>query len=366
MNAMTSLTVPLGARSYPIHIGEGLLAQSGALLAPLLPQRRAFLIADAHTAPLYAARVRDSLLASGIASDLVALPAGEETKSFAQFGQLMERLLALRPERSTGLIALGGGVIGDLTGFAASVLLRGVPFVQIPTTLLAQVDSSVGGKTAINSTHGKNLIGTFYQPLAVFADTETLRTLPPRQLRAGYAEVLKYGLLGDRAFFDWLETHGAAVLRGDPAALTHAVETSCRAKAAIVGADERESADRALLNLGHTFGHALEKAAGYGDALLHGEAVALGCLMAFELSARMGLCPAEDLAAVRNHLERLELLVKPSFPCDPAALTSSCYQDKKVSGGTLTFVLAHGIGKAFVSREIKAAEVEEVFRATLA
>lgn len=365
MNTPLTLEVSLGARSYPIVIGEDVLRHSGALLLPLLQQKRAIIVADEHTAPLYADMLRLSLGEQGIASDLIVLPAGEETKSFAAFSGLMEDILALRPERKTTLIALGGGVIGDITGFAASVLLRGVPFVQIPTSLLAQVDSSVGGKTAINSAHGKNLVGAFYQPKAVLADVAVLDTLPPRELRAGYAEVVKYGFLGDAHFFHWLEEHAESILQGDRAARMQAVETSCRAKAQIVGADELESADRALLNLGHTFGHALEKATGYGDTLLHGEAVAIGCMMAFDLSVNMGLCPPQDRDRVRSHLEALGLLVNLhalDVAWDAAELTSYCYQDKKVEGGTLTFVLVHGIGKAFVSREVKAEEVQKIFQ----
>lgn len=363
-SSQVTVEVALGARSYPIFIGSGLLERTGELLKDVLPQPRAIIVADENTAPLYADKVAQSLSAAGITSDRIVLPAGEETKSFTVFSRLLEEILALRPERKTALIALGGGVIGDITGFAASVTLRGLPYVQIPTSLLAQVDSSVGGKTAINSAHGKNLVGAFYQPRAVLADVGVLESLSLRELRAGYAEVLKYGLLGDVHFFHWLEEHGEAVLRGDKKERIRAIETSCRAKATIVGADELESADRALLNLGHTFGHALEKATGYGDTLLHGEAVAIGSLMAFDLSMRMGLCPAMDMERVRMHMEDMGLLpdlrsMKEDW--NPEKLTNWCYQDKKVEGGALTFVLLQGIGQAFVSREVKAEDVTAVF-----
>jgi len=356
--------VSLGARSYPIFIGEGLLARAGELLADILPQKRVIIVADATTSALYGEALKNSLAEAGIAVQSIALPAGEETKSLAMFGGLLEAILGLNPERKTALIALGGGVIGDITGFAASVTLRGVPYIQIPTSLLAQVDSSVGGKTAVNSTHGKNLIGAFYQPLAVIADVEVLKTLPPRELRAGYAEVLKYGLLGDAHFFHWLEEHGEKLLAQDVPALSHAIEASCRAKALIVGQDEKESAERALLNLGHTFGHALEKATGYSDTLLHGEAVAIGCLMAFDLSVRMGLCAPMELERVRLHMEDMGLL--PDLRAlrkewDAKELARWCYQDKKVEGGKLTFVLVRGIGKAFVCREVKESDVADVF-----
>lgn len=358
------LEVPLGERSYPIHIGAGLISSAGGLLLPLLPQKRAIVVADATTGELYGDALKTSLKAAGIDAASITLPVGEETKSLGVFSKLLEDILACRPERKTTLIALGGGVIGDITGFAASVILRGIPFVQIPTTLLAQVDSSVGGKTAVNSVHGKNLIGSFYQPLAVLADTDALGTLPARELRAGYAEVLKYGLLGDTHFFHWLEEHGQRVLAGEQDALTKAIETSCRAKAIIVGQDEKESADRALLNLGHTFGHALEKATGYGDALLHGEAVAVGCLMAFDLSVRMGLCERAELERVRLHMEETGLLpdlASLRVDWDAQELAHWCYQDKKVEGGKLTFVLARGIGKAFVCRDVREQDVAEVF-----
>ncbi len=356
-----TLDVALGERSYPIHIGSGLLANAGDLLATHIPGGRAIIIADSNTGPLYAEQVADALKLN---TDVLTLPAGEETKSYGVLVHLLDDLLALQPDRKTTLIALGGGVIGDITGFAASILLRGVPFIQIPTTLLAQVDSSVGGKTAINSPHGKNLIGTFYQPQAVLIDVDTLRTLPPREMRAGYAEVLKYGLLGDRHFYHWLEEHGEALIKGDQALQMQAVEISCRAKAAIVAEDEREKGARALLNLGHTFGHALEKATGYSDMLLHGEAVAIGCLMACDLSVRKGVCPEEDLVRLRTHLDAMGLLPDlHAMPVkwDARILAQYCYQDKKAEAGGLTFILMRGIGDAFITREVQEDEAAAVF-----
>ncbi|MBY0355176.1 MAG: 3-dehydroquinate synthase, partial [Rickettsiales bacterium] len=267
----SQVKVSLSDRSYTIHIGEGLIAQAGDLIAALRDIKRLIVISDVNVAPLYAAPLMESLQSAGLHVDcLTPLPAGEQTKSFAQLESLLEVVLALQPERGTALLALGGGVIGDLVGFVASIVLRGVPFIQVPTSLLAQVDSSVGGKTAINSRHGKNLIGSFHQPRLVIADTATLQTLPPREKLAGYAEVVKYGLINQPDFFAWLERHGAALLAGDADIVRTAVERCCRAKAEIVSQDEREGGVRALLNLGHTFGHALEKATGYSDMLNHG------------------------------------------------------------------------------------------------
>ena len=289
------------------------------------------------------------------------MAAGEASKSFASFEKLCEEILALGIERSTVLIALGGGVIGDLTGFAAAVLLRGIDFIQIPTTLLAQVDSSVGGKTGINSGHGKNLIGAFHQPRLVLADTYTLRTLPRRELLAGYAEVVKYGLIDQPDFFAWLEGHGADLVEGDQGVLAQAIETSCAAKAAIVAEDEKEAGKRALLNLGHTFGHALEAECGYGDELLHGEGVALGMIMAFDLSVELGLCPAEDADRVFRHLTAVGLPTRlehlPGRVWDADTLLGHMHKDKKVTGGKLTFILAKGIGRAFITHDVEEAAV---------
>ena len=299
------IRVNLGDRSYDIVVAEDLLAVAGHHVRPLLPQPRVVVVTDTNVGPLYLEKLTCSLDQAGIAHVSLKLPAGEHTKDFMHLQDLVERLLGASVERGTTLVALGGGVIGDIAGFAAGILLRGVNFVQIPTTLLAQVDSSVGGKTGINTPQGKNLVGLFHQPRLVLTDVRTLDTLDTRQMLAGYAEVVKYGLINDAEFFSWLEVHGAGVCGGDPRAQTHAVLTSCSAKANVVAADEKEAGERALLNLGHTFGHALEAETGYGDALLHGEAVAIGMVMACELSVRLGLCPAADAGRVRRHLQAM-------------------------------------------------------------
>ncbi|WP_041794718.1 3-dehydroquinate synthase [Pararhodospirillum photometricum] len=365
---MITVTVPLGERCYPIHIGAGLLSQAGALIAPVIRRPRVFVVTDTAVAPLHLPALLASLDAAGLVHDHVVLPQGEGTKSFAQLESLLETLLAARVERSTTLVALGGGVIGDLTGFAAAVLLRGVDFVQIPTTLLAQVDSSVGGKTGINTRHGKNLVGAFHQPRLVLADTAVLDTLGPRELRAGYAEVVKYGVIDDAPFFAWLEQHGPALLEGAPQARAEAIATACRAKARIVGADERESGQRALLNLGHTFGHAFEAETGFSRTLFHGEAVALGMVLALDLSVRLGLCPAEDVLRLTRHLEDVGLAVDPrAVPSAPVwdvdRLLEHMGHDKKVADGRITFVLARGIGRAFLEREVDPQRVRESVRA---
>jgi 3-dehydroquinate synthase len=355
------VNVDLGSRSYDIKIGGGLVARAGELIAPVLKQKRAVVVTDAHVARWHLDGLRQSLTGAGIANDAIVLPAGEGTKSFDELQALCDRLLDLKIERHTTLIALGGGVIGDLTGFAAAILLRGIDFVQIPTTLLAQVDSSVGGKTGINVAHGKNLIGAFYQPRLVLADIEVLDTLPRRELLAGYGEVVKYGLINDPAFFAWCEGHGAGIISGEASARRHAIAASCKAKAAIVGADERESGARALLNLGHTFGHALEAECGYSDDLLHGEAVAIGMVMAFDLSARLGLCPLEDAARVQRHLASIGLPTSPSWidgrSFSSAPLIEHMRQDKKVKDGRIGFVLTRGIGQAFTPAYVDLADV---------
>ena len=358
--SVRTIRVELAGRSYDIAIGPGLIDQAGALSRPLLAAPKVTIVSDETVAPLYGARLAASFDKAGIKASTVTVPAGENSKEFGAFGRLMNELLDQRPDRRTTLVALGGGVVGDLTGFAASVLLRGVDFIQVPTTLLAQVDSSVGGKTGINTRHGKNLVGTFYQPRLVLADTDVLDTLPRRELLAGYAEVAKYGLIDDPAFFAWCEANGAAVLSGDAAKRTYAIEQSCLAKARIVAADERETTDlRALLNLGHTFGHALEAETGFGSDLLHGESVGTGMAMAFDLSARLGLCPAADAERVRRHLGAVGLPMRLRAiggdnrrSWDAARLVEHMRGDKKAEGGRLTFVLARGIGKAFVSREV--------------
>ncbi|SDD91835.1 3-dehydroquinate synthase [Rhodospira trueperi] len=368
-DAPTTVTVALGARAYPIHIGPGLIGRAGSLIREALPRaRRAFVISDDTVAPLYLEALGASLEAAGFAFARHIVPAGEASKSIARLEALLEDMLGFGMERSTPVIALGGGVVGDLAGFAAAVALRGVPFVQIPTTLLAQVDSSVGGKTAVNSRHGKNLIGAFHQPCLVLADTGALDTLPRRELLAGYAETAKYGLIGDAAFWDWLEAHGPALLAGDAGLRADAIAVSCRAKAAVVAADERESGQRALLNLGHTFGHALEAETGYGDALLHGEAVAIGMVMALDLSRRLGVCPGQDVERVRGHFEAVGLPTRP----DPARawdidrLIGHMAKDKKVDDGRVTFVLAKGIGGAYLNRDVPADAVRETLAASLA
>ncbi|RVV99523.1 3-dehydroquinate synthase [Mesobaculum littorinae] len=346
--------VALGSRSYDVRIGPGLVARAGPEIAPLLRRRRVAVITDDRVAPLHLETLRAGLAEADIAMTAKVLPAGEATKSWAQLQDTVEWLLAERVERHDVVVAFGGGVIGDLAGFAAAILRRGVRFVQIPTTLLAQVDSSVGGKTGINSpVAGKNLIGAFHQPALVLADTGLLDTLPPRDLLAGYGEVVKYGLLGDAAFFEWLEAHGPALARGDPAARAHAVRRSVEMKAEIVARDETETGDRALLNLGHTFAHALEAATGYSERLLHGEAVSVGCALAAETSARMGLCAQEDPSRLRAHLRdmgmKTDLADIPGDLPDAAALMGLMAQDKKVVDGRLRFILMRGIGDAFVT-----------------
>lgn len=350
------LRVDLGARSYDILTGPGLLETAGDHIAKVIRGRSAFIVTDENVAPHYLDTVQASLTAAGFAVSAQVMPAGEQAKSWTHLQGLLDAMLTARLERFSVVVALGGGVIGDLAGFAASILLRGVDFVQLPTTLLSQVDSSVGGKTGINTPQGKNLIGTFHQPRLVLADTATLDTLPDRELRAGYAEVAKYGLIDDVPFWDWLEANAPAVLAREPAALAHAIHTSCVAKARVVAADERESGVRALLNLGHTFGHALEAEGGYGGPLLHGEAVSVGMVMAFALSAELGLCPAEDAARVRNHLKTCGLPVDPprpnGAPMDPRRLLAHMGSDKKVEAGHVTFVLARGIGRSYLDRTV--------------
>ena len=362
-----TVRVALGARSYDIRIGPDLIERAGEMLKPLMAVQRAIVVTDETVAALHLPRLAASLDAAGITHEDIVLPAGEATKSLDQLGEVLDRMLSAGIERSVTVIALGGGVIGDLGGFAASVALRGLPYVQIPTTLLSQVDSAVGGKTGINSRHGKNLIGSFYQPRLVIADVAALDSLPPRQRRAGYAEVVKYGALGDPEFFAWLEANGRDLLDGDVGKLSHAVKVSCEAKAAIVAEDEREAGSRALLNLGHTFGHALEAETGYGDALLHGEAVAIGMGLAFDLSVRLGLCPQEDADRLRHHLADTGLPVgMPEGDWSVDRLMAHMARDKKVTGGRIAFVLAKGLGKAFVATDIDPAEAAAVLDAAIA
>ena len=370
MSAIETLSLDLGSRSYDIDVGPGLIARAGKRIAPLIHRAPAIIVTDRNVAGHHLTALRESMDSAGVETALIELAPGEETKSFDQFEYLVTSILDLRPERASTLIALGGGVIGDITGFAASVILRGIDFIQVPTTLLAQVDSSVGGKTGINTRHGKNLIGAFYQPKLVLADTEVLDTLPRRELLAGYAEMVKYGLLGNAEFFAWLEQHGAALIGGDQEARRYAVAESCRAKAAIVAEDEHENGRRALLNLGHTFGHALEAETGFGSDLLHGEAVALGMVMAFDLSVHLGLCPAEDAARARRHLAAVGLPTSldslPGRDWRAETLVAHMHQDKKVRNGKVAFILARGIGAAFVEHDVDLADVEALLAHAIA
>ena len=350
-----TIGVGLGERSYDIVIGRQLLDGAGARIAATLPGARCVVVSDATVAALYLDRLKASL-GSLFLGDVVVAP-GEPSKSFPVLAEVCERLLKLGVERGDVVIALGGGVVGDLAGFAASILRRGVRFVQIPTTLLAQVDSSVGGKTGIDMPQGKNLIGTFHQPSLVLADISVLETLTPRDFRSGYAEVMKYGLLGDAPFFAWLEHNWQQIFSGEGEARSTAIATSCRAKTAIVEADEREeSGTRALLNLGHTFGHALEAFAGYSDRLLHGEAIAIGMRLAFSFSAEQGLCPASDVNRVERHLVHVGLPGRiadiPGGLPTPEEMLQLMAQDKKVKGGKLALILVRGIGHAFVQHDV--------------
>jgi 3-dehydroquinate synthase len=357
---MTIVPVALGARSYDVVIEAGLLAHAGDQLASLAPGRRMPIVADANVAP-HLDTLRASLEKAGIASEATVIPAGEASKSWATLERLTDRLLELGVERGDHVIALGGGVIGDLVGFATAILKRGCGFVQIPTTLLAQVDSSVGGKTGINTRAGKNLIGAFHQPKIVLIDPTVLDTLPARELRAGYAEVVKYGLIDDAAFFAWCEEHGPALLAGDAQARVYAIAHSVRAKARIVGEDEFETTGRrALLNLGHTFGHALEAEAGFSDRLLHGEAVAAGCALAFGYSAAHGLCPVQDAVRVAAHWQAVGLpdgLATAGITASAERLVDHMRHDKKASGGHVPFLLARGIGQTYLDKQVSLDDV---------
>jgi len=362
-----TVQVELGERSYPIYIGRGLIDQAGELLANVIQKPRVFIITDETVGPHYLARLQAALTRKDIDSASLTIPAGESTKSFEHLERVVEAMLAAKVERSTTIVALGGGVVGDLTGFAAAITLRGTDFVQIPTTLLAQVDSSVGGKTGINTSQGKNLAGSFHQPKAVLIDTGTLSSLPERERLAGYAEVCKYGLLGDADFWAWLVEHGTQVLANQDDAVSYAIEKSCQAKARIVIEDERESGVRALLNLGHTFAHAFEAELRYTGKLLHGEAVSLGMVLAFDLSARLGLCPTEDATRVRAHLASVGLPVTAENlgSLDATALINHMAQDKKVKDGAITFVLVRGIGKAFLTQDVPRDDVMATLQAAL-
>ncbi len=362
------LHVPLGARGYDILIGDGLIARAGAHIAPAIPQKRAVVITDANVAPLHLKPLMDALEQTGITAREIVVPAGEGAKSFAVLEDVLDRMLEGGIERRTAVIALGGGVVGDLAGFAAAVALRGLPFVQVPTTLLSQVDSSVGGKTGINTPRGKNLVGAFHQPLLVLADTGALATLPKRELAAGWAEIAKAGLIGDASFFAWCEANGAAAMAGDPDVLAEAIARACAFKAAVVGDDEREErtdGGRALLNLGHTFGHALEAETGYGSTLLHGEAVAIGTGLAFALSAKLGHCDPAATGQVRAHFATVGLpatLAETNRRFSAARLVGHMGRDKKVRDGKLTFVLARGIGAAFTEGGVAPEIVTDLLR----
>ncbi|WP_456388961.1 3-dehydroquinate synthase [Profundibacter sp.] len=359
-----TLRVELGDRSYDIRIGQGLLGRAGAEIAPLLVRPRVAVVTDENVAALHLETLQAGFAAAGIEMVSLVLPAGEATKAWPEFSRTVEWLLAQKVERGDVVVAFGGGVIGDLVGFAAAVLRRGVRFVQIPTSLLAQVDSSVGGKTGINAPQGKNLIGAFHQPSLVLADIAVLGTLTARDFLAGYGEVVKYGMLGDLDFFEWLEVNGTALAAGDMTLRAEAVRRSCQAKADIVSRDETEQGERALLNLGHTFCHALEAATGYSDRLLHGEGVAIGCALAFEVSSRLGLCSQEDPSRIRAHLRamgtKVDLADIAGDLPDTDTLIALMGQDKKVTDGTINYIMARGIGQAFVTSDVDANVVKSV------
>jgi 3-dehydroquinate synthase len=365
--ANEKVRVELGERGYDILVGPRLVDEAGIIMRPLLRHPQAVVVTDETVARHWLPALRGSLEAAGIAHHAVLLPPGEESKELAHFGRLVEEILALGIERRTMLVALGGGVVGDVAGFAAATLLRGIDFVQIPTTLLAQVDSSVGGKTGINTRSGKNLLGAFHQPRLVLADIATLATLPRRELLAGYAEIVKYGLIGDAEFFAWLEAAGTRVCALAPEPLRRAVLTSCAMKARIVAADEREGGERALLNFGHTFGHALEAATGFGPRLLHGEAVALGMVLAFDFAARLGLAAGAEAERVRRHLAAIGLPTALAAVglggIAPERLLAHMSKDKKVRDGRITLILPRRIGEVFVLHDAPIAPLREFLAA---
>lgn len=363
--------VALGQRSYEVLIGPGLLGSAPDLIAAALGPCRCGIVTDENVAATHLAPLEAGLAAAGRHAGSIVLPPGEGTKCFSQLDRVCQELLTQGLERGDVVVALGGGVIGDLAGFAASIVRRGMRYVQIPTTLLAQVDSSVGGKTGINTPQGKNLVGAFHQPSLVLADTAVLGTLPDRQMRAGYAEVAKYGLLGDAEFFDWLDTRWRDIFRREPAALMHAIGRSVEMKAEIVARDETEKGDRALLNLGHTFGHALEAWAGYSDRLLHGEAISIGMCLAFRLSEELQLCQPQSAARVAAHLKavglptRIQDVSRRGELPTPEDLTELMRQDKKVQRGRLTLILARGIGEAFATRDVELDRIAELLRSEI-
>ena len=362
-------TVNLGNRSYDILIGENIIDEAARYIHPILKRAKTVIITDDNVAKHQLPRLEKSLTKENIQYNTIILPAGEATKSYNQLENLLDELSSMRLERNDTIIALGGGVIGDLVGFAASIYLRGIDFIQIPTTLLAQVDSSVGGKTGINSRHGKNLIGSFHQPRLVLIDVTTLETLDPRHVVAGYAEIVKYGLINDPAFFYWLEQNGPMLIDGPVnecrAVRTEAILKSCEAKAAVVMQDEKETGARALLNLGHTFGHALEAENGYNDGLYHGEAVAMGIILAFQLSEKMGLCPTEDVKRVIKHFELTSARTISAFDFNVENLLEHMKADKKMSDGKLTFVITSAIGQAYLSNDIDMNNVKSVLKDAL-
>lgn len=361
MSVHETIAMELGDRSYEIQIGNGLLQTAGERMRPYLKQKRVIIITDQNVANIYLPVVKNSIIEANLSCEEIVLPVGEQTKDFKFLQSLVGQILDLRVERNTTLLALGGGVIGDLVGFAAAILLRGIDYIQIPTTLLAQIDSSIGGKTGINTPHGKNLIGAFYQPKLVLIDIDSLDTLPKRQVLAGYAEVVKYGLINDAKFFEWLEEHGIELCHGNTDLRREAVFISCQAKSNIVSTDEREEGNRALLNLGHTFGHALESETAFSDILLHGEAVAIGVGLAFDLSARLGFCHNDDVDRIRRHYESVGL---PSYPNDVSgvkwdvkSILGHMHNDKKVEDGNIRLVMVRGIGKAFVKRGVETEDI---------
>jgi 3-dehydroquinate synthase len=369
---LVTVDVALGDRAYDIVIGRDVLPSLGARIAALRPGARAAIVTDRNVAKHWLEKALASLSRAGVEASHIIVEEGEGSKTYAGLERVSEALISAKIERNDLVIALGGGVVGDLAGFAAAILRRGVDFVQVPTSLLAQVDSSVGGKTGINSPQGKNLLGAFQQPVLVIADTAVLDTLSPRQFRAGYAEIAKYGLLGDEAFFTWLESNYADIFAGGPAR-EHAIATSCRAKAAIVARDERETGERALLNLGHTFGHALEAATGFSDRLFHGEGVAIGMVLAAELSAELGMIEQSDASRVKTHLAEVGLPTHlqdiAGFAqeglADADALMTQMAQDKKVRRGRLTFILLGAIGRAVIAPDVEPSLVRDFLKAKL-
>jgi 3-dehydroquinate synthase len=370
MTTIQTVSVGLAERSYDIRVGPGLIENAGSEIKPLIRGNKVFVVTDSTVSGYWLDPLTESLDAAGIEVTTIAVPPGESSKSYADFEYVCGRMLEDGVDRRTAVVALGGGVVGDLAGYCAASVMRGLDFIQIPTTLLAQVDSSVGGKTGINTPQGKNLVGAFHQPKLVLADTGTLASLPKREMLAGYAEVVKYGLIRDPAFFEWLERHGADLIAGDEAARISAVVESCKAKATVVAADEREAGLRELLNFGHTFGHALEAAAGFDGTLLHGEAVSVGMVQALELSRRLGLCPGQDAERARAHLGAMGLRTRVTDIPGAAgwsadALLTSMRRDKKARDGTIRFVLARGIGKAFTSDDVASDAVRTMLQEDL-